>query len=115
MLYQLDRQHCTPGAMLATPADRNDVIIAVATASMSRVPLAGLILTGDTEIDRRIVEFCRLAADVGLPVFRVTNNSYETATKLYQLSPEVPVDDLERMRRAMEHVAQRIDVDTRAW
>jgi len=97
--------------MLATPADRNDVIIAVAMASMSRVPLAGVILTGDTEMDQRIAEFCRPAADVGLPVFRVTNNSYETATKLYQLSPEVPVDDLERMRSAMEHVAQRIDVD----
>ena len=103
--------YLTPGAMLATPADRSDVIIAVAMASMSRVPLAGVILTGNTEIDQRIVEFCRPAADVGLPVFRVTNNSYETATKLYQLSPEVPVDDLERMRSAMEHVAQRIDVD----
>ena len=103
--------YLTPGAMLATPADRSDVIIAVAMASMSRVPLAGVILTGDTEMDQRIVEFCRPAADVGLPVFRVTNNSYETATKLYQLSPEVPVDDLERMRSAMEHVAQRIDVD----
>jgi phosphate acetyltransferase len=101
----------TPGAMLVTPADRNDVIIAVAMAALSRVPLAGLILTGDAEIDQRVIEFCRPAADTGLPVFRVTTNSYETATKLYQLSPEVPIDDLERMQKAMDHVAQYIDVD----
>jgi phosphate acetyltransferase len=101
----------TPGAMLATPADRNDVIIAVSMAALSRVPLAGLILTGDTEIDQRIIEFCRPALDTGLPVLRVTTNSYETATKLYQLSPEVPIDDLERMKTAMEHVARSIDVD----
>ena len=101
----------TPGAMLVTPADRNDVIIAVAMAALSRVPLAGLILTGDAEIDQRVIKFCRPAADTGLPVFRVTTNSYETATKLYQLSPEVPIDDLERMQKAMNHVAQFLDVD----
>ena len=100
-----------PGAMLAAPADRNDVIIAVSMAALSRVPLAGLILTGDTEIDQRVIEFCRSGFDTGLPVFRVTTNTYETATKLYQLSPEVPIDDLERMKTAIEHVAQRIDVD----
>jgi len=101
----------TPGAMLATPADRNDVIIAVSMAALSRAPLAGLILTGDTEIDQRVIEFCRPGLDTGLPVFRVTTNSYETGAKLYQLSPEVPIDDLARMQAAMKHVAQSIDVD----
>src|SRR4029077_8371477 len=101
----------TPGAVLATPADRNDIIMAVSMAALSRVPLAGLILTGDTEIDQRVIEFCRPAFDTGLPLFRVTTDSYETGTKLYQLSPEVPIDDLERMQTAMNHVAQSIDVD----
>jgi phosphate acetyltransferase len=101
----------TPGAVLATPADRNDVIIAVSMAALSRIPLAGLILTGDTEIDQRVIEFCRPAFETGLPLFRVTTNSYETGTKLYQLSPEVAIDDLERMQTAMKHVAQSIDVN----
>ncbi|MBV9274559.1 MAG: phosphate acetyltransferase [Verrucomicrobia bacterium] len=103
--------YLTPGALLATPADRNDIIIAVSMAALSRVPLAGLILTGDTEIDQRVIEFCRPAFDTGLPLFRVTTDSYETGTKLYQLSPEVPIDDLERMQAAMKHVAHSIDVD----
>ena len=104
--------HCfTPGAVLATPADRSDIILAASMAALSRVPLAGLILTGDTEIDERVIKFCRPAFDTGLPLFRVTTDSYETGTKLYQLSPEVPIGDLERMQTAMKHVAQRIDVD----
>jgi phosphate acetyltransferase len=101
----------TPGAILVTPADRTDVIIAVALAALSHIPLAGLILTGDTKIDRPILDFCKPAVDTGLPILRVTSNSYDTATRLYRLSPEVPTDDLERIENAMHHVAQSIDVD----
>jgi phosphate acetyltransferase len=100
-----------PGSMLVTPADRTDVILAVAMGALNRVPLAGLILTGDTEVDKRIINFCQPAFDTGLPLLRVTTNSYTTATALYQLSPEVPADDLERIRQAMDHVAQAVDVD----
>ncbi|MBV9998077.1 MAG: phosphate acetyltransferase [Verrucomicrobia bacterium] len=101
----------TPGSMLVTPADRTDIILAVAMGALNRVPLAGLILTGDTEIDKRIIDFCQPAFDTGLPLLRVTTNSYTTATALYELSPEVPADDLERIRQAMEFVAQFVDVD----
>ncbi|HEY0793592.1 MAG TPA: phosphate acetyltransferase [Chthoniobacterales bacterium] len=100
-----------PGAMLVTPADRNDVVLAVAMGALNRVPLAGLILTGDTAIDQRIIDFCRPAFETGLPLFRVMTNSYSTATALYELSPEVPADDLERIGLAMDHVAQAIDIE----
>jgi phosphate acetyltransferase len=101
----------TPGAMLVTPADRSDVILAVSMAALSHVPLSGLILTGETELDNRIVEFCQAAFATGLPLFRVEMNSYSTATKLHQMNPEVPIDDLARIRSAMDHVAQHIDID----
>jgi phosphate acetyltransferase len=101
----------TPGAMLVTPADRSDVILAVSMAALGHVPLSGLILTGETELDSRIIEFCQPAFATGLPLFRVQLNSYSTATKLHQMSPEVPIDDLTRIRSAMDHVAQHIDID----
>src|ERR1700757_3621382 len=101
----------TPGAMLVTPADRSDVILAVSMAALSHVLLSGLILTGETELDNRIVEFCQAAFATGLPLFRVELNSYSTATKLHQMSPEVPIDDLSRIRSAMDHVARHIDID----
>ena len=46
-----------PGAILLTPADRSDVILAVGMAALSHIPIAGLILTGDTEPDERIIRF----------------------------------------------------------
>jgi phosphate acetyltransferase len=101
----------TPGAMLVTPADRSDVILVVSMAALTGVPLSGLILTGETELDNRIVAFCQAAFATGLPLFRVEMNSYSTATKLHQMSPEVPIDDLARIRSAMDHVAQHIDID----
>jgi phosphate acetyltransferase len=101
----------TPGSMLVTPADRSDVILAVSMAALSHVPLSGLILTGETELDNRIIEFCRAAFATGLPLFRVKADGYSTATHLHHMSREVPIDDLARIRSAMDHVAQHIDID----
>jgi phosphate acetyltransferase len=100
-----------PGTILMTPADRSDVVIAVGMAALSHIPLAGLILTGDTEPDERILRFCRPALETGLPLLRVRTNSYDTATRLYQLSGAVAADDLERIKDAIDHVAQTLDTD----
>ena len=100
-----------PGAILVTAADRDDIIVAAAMAALSKVPLAGLILTGDIPIDQRIIEFCRPALDTGLPLLRVRTGSYETATQLFQLSSAVPANDLERTQAGVEHVAQAMDVE----
>jgi len=100
-----------PGAILLAGADRNDVIVAVAMTALSKVPIAGLVLTGDIPIDERMIEFCRPALATGLPLLRVRTNSYDTATQLSQLSSAVPADDLDRTRAAVEHVAQTVDVE----
>ena len=100
-----------PGAILLTPADRSDVVIAVGMAALSHIPLAGLILTGDTEPEERIIRFCRPALETGLPVLRVRTSSYDAATRLYQLSPAVATDDLERIKEAIDHVAQNLGTD----
>ncbi|MGF1656463.1 MAG: phosphate acetyltransferase [Verrucomicrobiales bacterium] len=101
-----------PGSLLITPADRSDVLMATALASMASVPLAGLILTGDTELDERMLAFCRNGLNTGLPVLRVPYNSWETATILHAMSSEIPADDLGRMEKVMEAVASDLDV---AW
>jgi phosphate acetyltransferase len=100
-----------PGAILLTPADRSDVILAVGMAALSQIPIAGLILTGDSEPDERIVRFCRPALETGLPLLRVRSNSYDTATQLYQLTTAVPLDDLQRIEDAIDHVAQTLEID----
>jgi phosphate acetyltransferase len=100
-----------PGAILMTPADRSDVILAIGMAALSHIPIAGLILTGDSEPDEPIIRFCKSAFDTGLPLLRVRTNSYTTATELYQLSTAVPADDVQRIEDAIEHVAQTLDIN----
>jgi phosphate acetyltransferase len=104
-------QALSPGAILLSPADRSDTIIAIAMAALSQVPIAGLVLTGDTDLDSRIIDFCKPAFETGLPLLRVETDSYDTATRLHELSSEVPIDDLERIEGAIDHAAQWIDVE----
>jgi len=98
-----------PGAMLVTPGDRSDVLIAVAMAALNHVPIAGLILSGGTELDPRIQAFIKPGLDAGLPLLRVALNSYQTAVALNAMSSEVPIDDVVRITRAMEYVANHLD------
>ena len=81
-----------------TPADRSDIIVAVAMAALSHIPIAGLILTGDAQPEKRIMRFCKPAFEAaGLPLLRVMSSTYNTATRLYELSTAVPLDDLQRI------------------
>jgi phosphate acetyltransferase len=54
-----------PGVLVVTPGDRDDIILAVSLAAMNGVPLAGLLLTSDTQPDPRLMELCRGALQAG--------------------------------------------------
>jgi phosphate acetyltransferase len=99
------------GNLLVFPADRDDVLLAACMAAVKGVPLAGLVLTGDTPLDGRIFGLCSPVIATGLPVLRVKTNSYETASRLNAMSTEVPSDDLARIELAMDFVASQIDTD----
>ena len=73
--------------------------------------MAGLVLTGDFSLDERVWNLCKPGFDTGLPVLSVQSSSWEAATHLGQMDPEVPEDDLERVQLGMDHVALYIDAD----
>jgi phosphate acetyltransferase len=99
-----------PEALLIAPSDRDDVILAVSMAALNGVPLAGFILTSEMEPNGAIMKLCARAFDTGLPVLRVTTDSYVTAARASTVDLEVPSDDLERIERVMESVAGHLDV-----
>ena len=101
-----------PGSLLITPGDRSDVVLAVAMAAASKIPISGLVLTGGIELPPGLLELCRPALETGLPILKVKWSTLETAIRLGEMSTEVPIDDLERVGRAMDFVSQHIDV---AW
>ncbi|MGA7882979.1 MAG: phosphate acetyltransferase [Terrimicrobiaceae bacterium] len=98
------------GSILVTPIDRSDVMMAAALTAL-KTPIAGLVLTGDFKMDEPVWNLCKPGFDTGLPVLSVQSNSWETATHLNRMDPEVPEDDLERVQLGMDHVALYIDAD----
>ena len=100
-----------PGALLVTPGDRDDIILAACMAALNGTPLAGLLLTGGIEPDPRIMALCQSALDTGLPVLKVETDSFVTAAMAASLNLEVPLDDLERLDAVKATVAHHLEVD----
>ncbi|MFL6161717.1 MAG: phosphate acetyltransferase [Jatrophihabitantaceae bacterium] len=100
-----------PGCLVVVPGDRHDVILSVCLAAMNGTRLAGLLLTLGVAPDPRVWALCEPAAATGLPIMLTALPSYETATIVHDLDPEVPVDDLPRARLVTERVAAGLDAD----
>ena len=98
-----------PGSLLITPGDRNDIILAAGLAAQGGMPLAGLLLTGGLEPDEGVLTLCKPALDAGLPVLTVNDSSYEAATRVTAMDPEIPVDDADRAELTASFVADRVD------
>lgn len=101
-----------PGALIITPGDRADILLAAALSVQGGTPLAGVVLTGGIDPDPRVMALCRKAFDSGLPLLTVKESSYRAATNVAGMNTEIPSDDPERIERTMNTVADRIDV---AW
>jgi phosphate acetyltransferase len=97
------------GLLVIVPGDRHDVILSVCLAAMNGVRLAGLLLTIGLEPDPRVWELCRPAGGTGLPVLLTGTYSYETATIVHGVDPEVPGDDADRARLVMSTVAAALE------
>ena len=99
----------TSGALVVTPGDREDVIMAASLAHLSGTPLAGLLFTSNSGPEDSIERLCRAALGSSMPVLKVATNSYHTASLLSRISGRVPHDDTERMERMLDYIADRID------
>ena len=98
-----------PDALIITPGDRDDVILATCMAAMNGVPLAGLLLTSGIEPAKNIDDLCERAYQAGLPVLLVFTDSYMTAAACASMDTGVPIDDVERIARVMDEVASHLD------
>ena len=100
-----------PGRLIVAPADRIDILISVALATMDSVPIAGVVLTGGTPLAPAVVELCDPAFKKGLPILSVSTDSFETATVLSRMRNYIPGDDVERFNATLDFVARYLDVD----
>ncbi|MCF6314182.1 MAG: phosphate acetyltransferase [Verrucomicrobiales bacterium] len=97
------------GSLLLTPVDRYDIIMATSLAALNKVPMAGLILTGGHQPPPQMIDFCRHGFETGLPILRVHTDSFTTATRLAQMSHEIPATDIERFESSMDFIARNVN------
>ncbi|WP_242393919.1 phosphate acetyltransferase [Anaeromyxobacter oryzisoli] len=105
-----------PGALVITPGDRSDVLLAASLAVLGGTPLAGILLTGGLEPDPRVLDLCQAALRTGLPLLAVDQDSYPAASAVAAMDPRMAADDAERAELVMNAVADRVDAEwTRAF
>ena len=94
------------GRLLVAPSDRIDILMTASLSTMDHIPLAGIVLTGGAELSDTVLELCRPAFKLGLPVLSVQSDSFVTATKLSQMNNFIPGDDIERFNTTLDFVAR---------
>jgi phosphate acetyltransferase len=99
----------TDGRLVLVPGDRTDVVMAACLAALNGTRLAALVLTAGTEPDPQVWELTRAACATGLPILVVAGGSYETAMRVRDLDPGLPIDDLDRIETTTDWIADALD------
>ncbi len=99
------------GRLIVVPGDRHEVLMSAALAETKGTKLAAVLLTAGLEPDPAVLDLCRPALDAGLPVLATSMRTYETATRVMNLDPEIPADDEERADLVKRTMAEAFDVD----
>ncbi|MCW8885719.1 MAG: phosphate acetyltransferase [Motiliproteus sp.] len=98
-----------PGALIFTPGDRNDIVLAACLATLNGIDLAALVLTGGYQPDEEILKLCGSAMAMGLPILATDDDVWQTAMNFPRFNREVPVDDQERIDRVKNITASYMD------
>ncbi len=105
-------RYLQPGALLITPGDRSDNILAAFSAhvlsSHGEPLLAGMILTGGFRPDGTVM---KLIHDSGLPVILSREDTYTIASKYRGATFKIEPDDTGKIGTAISLVAEYVDVD----
>ncbi len=97
------------GQFVVVPADRHDVLVCAALATMNGTRLAGILLTAGIRADDRVVELCLPALRTGLPIYATEEHTIEAVNRVLSHGPEIAPDDDVRTRMVMEKTAEALD------
>ncbi|MCO4761513.1 MAG: phosphate acetyltransferase [Myxococcales bacterium] len=98
-----------PGALLVTPGDRDDIVVAAALAELGGRRLAGVLLTGGLQPSDGVAQLCSPALQSGLPVLGVPHDTLETARIVLNMDIDVGSDDRDRAELVVGTVANALD------
>ena len=96
------------GRLIVVPGDRHEVVMAACLAAQNGTRLAALLLSAGIRPDPQIWQLTR-AAFTGLPVLLVELDSYQTTTRVRDLDPRLPPDDVDRVEGVTNNVADALN------
>ena len=103
-------RHFQKGALVITPGDREDIILAAA-ASVSGVKqgetLAGIVLTGDLRPNPNVL---RVIEDMPFPVLLAREDSYVVASTVHDLIVKTRPSDTAKIELIRDIIAKHVDV-----
>ena len=96
------------GRLIVVPGDRHEVVMAACLAALNGTRLAALLLSAGIQPDPQIWRLTRTAFS-GMPVLLVDSDSYQTATRVRDLDPGLPPDDVDRIEGVTNNVADALN------
>ncbi|MGL4611489.1 MAG: phosphate acetyltransferase [Trueperaceae bacterium] len=100
-----------PGTLYITSGDREDLFMAAAMAELGGQQLAALLLTNNRLPSQWMMDFCKEALSLGLPVLSLPHDSFQSALKVRQLNLELPLEDKDRLQRVVGSVAAHVSLE----
>jgi len=102
----------TPNVLVITPGDREDLILAALSSSLTRPdnvqPIAGLVLTGGMYPHKNIL---RIIRETDIPTISVDRDSYACASLIHDIIVKIQPTDHRKIALAKRLVKQHVDVD----
>jgi BioD-like phosphotransacetylase family protein len=101
--------HFTPGALVITPGDREDILLAAgASLNRSDVPgtLAGIILTDNVRPSAAVM---RIVREMPYPVLLAEGDSYDVASSVHDLTVKTRPADTRKIEMIRDVVSKHVD------
>ncbi|MFC0031364.1 phosphate acetyltransferase [Micromonospora chaiyaphumensis] len=103
--------HFTDGALVITPGDRDDLLVAAGAAHVAgQVSLAGLVLTLGEQPDPRAMRLFE-ALNTGLAVLSVSSDSYDTVAASSRIEGRPSVANPRKVEAALGAFERCVDTD----
>jgi hypothetical protein len=99
-----------PGALLITPGDREDIILAARTSLDGVQPeslMAGIVLTGNLRPSASVLKVIR---QMPIPVLLASDDSYQVTSKVHDLTVKTRPGDAQKITLIRDLIAQNVDV-----
>lgn len=102
-------QFFSPGVLIITPGDREDIVAAAAStlSGQGKSTIAGIVLTGDLRPSEPVLNLIR---EMNFPVLLAKYDSYEVASKVHDLIVKTRPDDAEKIALIRDLIGQHVDV-----